>query len=350
MKIMLSGARDGRFVYAQTSASLDVWGLPARPDEGVVAGEIRKLTPDTLQKFYASVSRDGRNLAYTAFGGLQTGRLEVRWQDLASGRDRAFPLKGMGLGFAQFARLSPDGSRLAYRDSIDGALRTYLVEAGATAGKDLGVIGRLIDFYADPAFALTAPGPQELARRELRTGEATPLLKLGAGRLTDASLSADNRWVALRRGLPDGSVEISALRLGIVPAADKDLIRLEASPIYLGNPRWSPNGRYIYYLSEASGRCGLYAQRFDPGTGKVDGEAKAVFFSKAERVNLNFPRGNGFIDVAADKVIFMVDEALSNIFLVTPVARGSRHCEDLTASQGDAVRDEAIPACLSSFG
>jgi hypothetical protein len=36
---------------------------------------------------------------------------------------------------------------------------------------------------------------------------------------------------------------------------------------------------------------------------------------------LNFPKGGGFIDVAADKIVFTVDEIMGNIFLVTPIAR-----------------------------
>jgi hypothetical protein len=31
--------------------------------------------------------------------------------------------------------------------------------------------------------------------------------------------------------------------------------------------------------------------------------------------------GNSFIDVAADKVIFSLDEATGNIFLVSPIAK-----------------------------
>ena len=321
MKIMLSGARDGRFVYALASAALDVWGAPARADEGVVGGDFRKLTADTMQKFFPSVSRDGKQMAFIAFGGLQAARLEIRSRDLPSGRETVLPLRGQGLGFGQAPRLSPDGSLLAYRDFIDGAWRTFLVAAGSTAGRDLGAIGRLIDFYADSSLALVLMKPTELDKRNLQTGESSPVLVLGSGFIGDASLSADNQWVAVRWGLPDGRAAVAVAPLGAGPAADKDLVTLAASERFLGNPRWSPNGRTVYYLSEESGRCGLYARKFDPRAGRPEGEARAVFFTSGERLSLNFPRGNGFIDVAADKIIFAVDEIASNIFLVTPVAR-----------------------------
>jgi len=225
------------------------------------------------------------------------------------------------LGFGQAPRLSPNGTALAYRDSVDGVLRTFLIEPGAAESRDLGAIGRLIDFFSDPAYALVAAKPTELVKRNLKTGENAPLFVPGSGYITDASLSADNRWVALRLALPDGRVEIAALRLGLGPASAKDVVSLAVSDRYLGNPRWSPSGRFVYYLSEANGRCGLFAQPFDLLAGRPTGEGKPVFFTSAERLGLNFPRGNGFIDVAADKIIFAIDEISSNIFLVTPAAR-----------------------------
>ena len=44
-------------------------------------------------------------------------------------------------------------------------------------------------------------------------------------------------------------------------------------------------------------------------------------FSPPARARLNYPMGNGFIDVAADKVIFSVDEVTGNIFLVSPISK-----------------------------
>lgn len=322
MKIMLSAARDGRFVYAHTTAVIDAWSAAARPDEAFVSTDLRKLTQDLMPKFNSSVSRDGTKLAFTAFGGVRGGRLEVRWRDLPSGREAVFPTQGQGINFGQYPRPSPDGVFLAFRDLIAGKWRTFVVRAGSTAGTDVGEIGRVLDFFADPNFVLVQSKPTELAKRNLKTGESTPLLILAAGFLKDGSLSPDNNWVAFRTGLPDGQAAISVVPIGgQAPASAKSVVPIIQSKDYLSNPRWSPNGRYVYYLSERSGRCGLYAQKLDPRTQKPDGDARAVFFPRGERLHLNYPKGDGFIDVAADKIVFMVDELAGNIFLVTPVAR-----------------------------
>ena len=320
MKIMLSDARDGRFAYAQTNVSLDVWGVSARADQGIVGADFHKLTADVMQKFYPAVSRDGKRLVFTAFGGLQGARLELRRRDLDTGRETVFPLRVQGMQFGQLPRFGPDGILFAYRDFIEGAWRTLLVPTGATTGADVGAIGQLVDFFPDPSFALVDT-PAGLVKRSLKTGENTPVLKLSADALGNASLSADGRWAAVQRGFPDGRVAIEAVPIGAAPAEEKDLVTLAASDRYLGNPRWSPDGRTVYYLSEESGRCGLYARTFDPRAGKPGAPARAVFFSSRERFSLNYPRAFGFIDVAADKIIFAVDEITANIFLVTPIAR-----------------------------
>jgi dipeptidyl aminopeptidase/acylaminoacyl peptidase len=321
MKIMLSATRDGRIAYMLANAAIDAWSVAARPDEAFVSTDFRKITQDTMQKFNPSISRDGTKLAFTAFGGLQGGRLELRWRDLSSGRETILPLQGLNVNFGQNPRLSPDGTFLAYREIVAGKWRTFVVPAGSTAGTDVGEIGRLLDFFSDPGFALVQSKSTELVKRNLKTGENAPLLALPAGFFNDGSLSADNRWVAFRAGLPDGRASISVVPVGAGAASIKDVVPLIESDHYLSNPRWSPNGRYVYYLSEKSGRCGLYAQKFDPQAKKPLGDAQAVFFSRGERTNLNFPKGGGFMDVAADKIVFTVDEITGNIFLVTPVAR-----------------------------
>jgi eukaryotic-like serine/threonine-protein kinase len=321
MKMMISVLANGSLVYAHTTVIMDAWSLDARPDEGVVAGEFRKITQDLMQKFYPSVSRDGKKIAFAAFGGLQNTRIEVRLKSLPDGHETVIPSQGQSTSFALFPRLNADGTMLAFRDFVAGKWHTFILPAGSTTPTDAGETGRVLDFFSHPDWVLIQSKPNALAKRNIKTGETTPVLELPSGSLNDGHLSADNRWLVFRMGLADGRAAISIAPLGLVPASPRDIVPVVESDHYLSNPRWSPNGRYVYYLSEQSGRCGLYAQKLDPQTKKPLGEAQAVFFTQGERINLNFPRGLGFIDVAADKIILAVDEITSNIFLVKPVAR-----------------------------
>jgi len=65
--------------------------------------------------------------------------------------------------------------------------------------------------FSDSRRVLARVGPTRLVRRDLQGGTETPLLELAAGAIFDADVSWDNRWLAVLRGRPDGTVAIEVL-------------------------------------------------------------------------------------------------------------------------------------------
>ncbi len=317
MKIGITAAAGGVLAYSDVTAAIGVWTAAARPDDGFVAADLRNATRDIMQKFYPAVSRDGKQIAYIAFGGLKGAKLEVRRTDFTGRGETILPTQARGISFIHYPRFSPDGSLLAYRDFLDDKLHTFIVPTGASAGRDVGAIGQVWDFFPDPDSVLVQTPAGELAKRSLKSGENAIVLSLKEGFFNDGSLAPDGRWAAFRTGLPDGRASIAIVPVGPGPASPAEIIPLVVSDRFLSNPRWSPRGHYVYYLSERDGRCRLYAQKLDPGSKKPLGEAAAVFTSPSERIHLNYPLGNGFIDVAEDKIVFSVDEITGNVVLLT---------------------------------
>lgn len=321
MKIFISLSRDGRLAYANMTAIMDAWSVSARPDEGIVGRDLRKITSDLMPKFNPSLSRDGTKIAFSAFGGLKNTRIDMRWMDLTSGKAVILPTLGQILSSSQYPRLSPDGTRLVYRDFISGQWHTFLLAQGSESRTDLGPIGRVVDFFSGSYDILVKTKANELVKRNIKTGQVTPVLTIPDGFYNDGHLSADNRWIVFRTGLSDGRAAIAVAPLGPSAAATRDIVTIIESDRFLGNPRWSPNGRFVYFLSEADGRCGLYALEVNPQTKKPRGLPRAVFFTSGARYWMNYPMGNGYIDVAQDKVVFSLDEVTGNIFLVSPIAK-----------------------------
>jgi len=62
----------------------------------------------------------------------------------------------------------------------------------------------------------------------------------------------------------------------------------------------------------------INARELDLRTRKPIGPEREVYASEESRFMLNFPRGNGAIGVAADRIIFAVTEVQGNIFLARP--------------------------------
>lgn len=79
-----------------------------------------------------------------------------------------------------------------------------------------------------------------------------------------------------------------------------------------------PNVRWLYYLSEQSGRTSINARELELKTRKPVGPEGEVYFSPEARVMLNYPMGNGANDVAADRIIFTVTEVQGNIYVAKP--------------------------------
>jgi Tol biopolymer transport system component len=319
MKIYPAVMRDGRILFTNMTVSITTWSAGAGSDEAVVSAKAEKLTGDLMQKFSPSISRDGAKAAFTAFGGAQAARIEVRVKDLRTGRETVLPMQGVNLD--QEPRLSPDGSFLAYRDVIAGKSRTYIVAPGAAAPQEICESCLLSDFFPDNAFALVRLRAGEIDKMNLRTGERTPLLTPGEESILASSLSPDGKWLAWLAGRPDGRVAFRILPLEGQPNDVRDAVTIAEADYYLGSPAWSPNGRWLYFLSEKSGRCAIMARELDPRTKRPVGDEREVYVPSESRFMLNFPKGNGAISVAVDRIIFTVTEVTGNICMAKPERR-----------------------------
>ncbi|MDH4196610.1 MAG: serine/threonine-protein kinase [Candidatus Aminicenantes bacterium] len=313
-------ARDGRVFYTVMKGIMAPWYIAARPDEAFVSADPpQKISPDLWQKLWPTVSRDGTKAAFIAYGGSQAADIVLRWRDLTTGEETTIPTQGGGLGL--LPRLSPDGSTLAYRDRISGSWRTFVVPAGGTSGREVCEACLLLDFFPDSGFALTMNKAGDLEKMNLQTGATTPVLAAGEVNVLDVNLSPDGEWLALLAGEPDGRVAIRILFIAGPQGARGNAIPVAQDNRYLSTPGWSPNGRYLYYLSEKNDRCSLFAQALDPRTKTPLGEPREVYFSPDSRFALNYPKGLGTIGVAADKIIFMASEIAGNIYLTKPKKR-----------------------------
>jgi serine/threonine protein kinase/Tol biopolymer transport system component len=313
-------AQDGRVFYTAMTANMAPRYVAARPDEGiVVGGPPENVAPDLLQKLWPSVSLDGAKVAYIAYGGHQAADIAVRLRDLTTGQETNIPAQAATLGL--FPRVSPDGSVLAYRDRVSSSWRTFIVPAGSTSGREICASCLLVDFFPGNAFALVFGKSGSLEKMDLQTGETTPVLEGRQENIEEASLSPDGRWIAVLAGETDGRAAIRIFPLdGSQEASDgeKNTIPVAEDSRYLSAPDWSPNGRYLYFISEKNDRASVFAQELDPHTKRTIGAAREVYFSQDSRFALNYPKGLGTIGVAVDKIVFMASKVEGNIYVATP--------------------------------
>jgi Tol biopolymer transport system component len=319
MKIYPAVMPDGRVFFTDMRVAMNAWSVAARPDEAVVSAKPQKLTQDLMQNFNPTISRDGAKAAFSAFGGAQAARIEVRVKNLRTGEETKIPVQGINVN--QFPRLSPDGSLLAYRDIVEGKDKTILVAPGAATGRELCEGCVVFGFSPSDDFALVQAKRNELEKMDLRTGEKSVVLSSPQDIVEDASLSPDGKWLVWLAGEPDGRAAIRITPFGGNQGGSQGTITVAEAIYYLGSPTWSPNGRRIYYLSEKNGRCSIFVRELDPRTKNPAGEEREVFATVESRLNMNFPKGNGAIGVAADRIIFEATARSGNIYLAKPKKR-----------------------------
>jgi len=214
-------------------------------------------------------------------------------------------------------RISPDGTVLAYRERAAGKSRTFLIRGLASSPREVCDSCVILEFYADPNFALAWEKGEQYFRLNIATGEKTPVLETAAGGISALALSPDDRWVAFVLDKPDGHVAMYLAPLSAGPPPESDWILLFDEESYLGSPSWSPGGNYLYYLSEREGACSVWSQKLDPKSKRPDGPGRVVFRPQG-RISLNMPRGSGRVCAAPDKLALWTSETGGNIYLATP--------------------------------
>jgi serine/threonine-protein kinase len=210
----LSIAQDGTLLY-----------LPARSHDARVVrvgrnGTAAQLDPEWQGDFrHLSLSPDGSRLALTVGGG---GQLET-WVKV--------------LDHGPFTRVGVDGY-VAYRPgwSPDGRSITYISDARGSNSL--------------------------VTRRADGSGETETLLTVPRG-VDEGFWSRDGRWLVVRIGV-GGHRDIYALRVG----TDSAPVAIVATDDEETCPALSPDGKWLAYVSDASGRREVYVSPF-PAAGSA---------------------------------------------------------------------------------
>jgi Tol biopolymer transport system component/predicted Ser/Thr protein kinase len=201
-------------------------------------------------------------------------------------------------------RLSPDGDRLALGVLRDGNwdIWVYDLERGVATRITFGP-----GYDADPVWS---PDGRWLAFSSDRTGDFTVFRKRADGsgqaeQLFDPELlaspfpcswSPDGKWLAVNPTGPGGN------DLWVVPVdGEGEAEEWMTTPYAEVFPAFSPNGRWIAYQSDESGRMEVYVGSFPGGGGKWqisdEGGSQAVWARDGRRLYYRTDEGVMVVDV-----------------------------------------------------
>lgn len=304
-----------RVAFANVTSNIHVWSLPVDSSRALVTGELKQLTTSSDDRT-PSLSADGRTLVFSS---NRTGNTDVWIKDLASGRETALTATPVN---EDLPKVTLDGSKVAYATANQAGLPFYVDVVPAGGGVPERVCddcGVLWDWSSDGRWILFGQGAVRFVGPiDTAAAKKADFLKHPRYSLVQPHLSPDDKWiVVIAADVAPGRAQILLVpRTAQVTPADDEWIPVTDGSTFDDKPRWSPDGRMIYFTSDRDGfRC-LWAQRLEPTTRRPAGPPLPVYhFHTARRSLLNTGVFKLEIAVARDKIVFNIGEITGNIWL-----------------------------------
>ena len=306
-------SRDGQMVFASGGERFDVWGLPLDANQGKALGPRYRISDSTAPAEYPTVSPDGRMVLYAT---PRNGTSQVWMKDLAKGEESVIA-PGPNASVPVWVN---GGKLVAFVQKLGKRSDEYLLELSTGQTRKVYEGGFFWDVNPSGTVALAQASDSngnDILAIDLKTGRSSAILRaLPGAPLIQARFSPDAAWIVFLANTGAGSAQIHAARengFSEVPSADWTAVTDGRGKV--DQPRFSPDGRLIYFTQDRDGSRGIRALRFDPGTGETVGDSFEVFDSDEPRLTLwgVNPRSQG-IGIAKDKLVMLLAERTSNLW------------------------------------
>ncbi len=305
--------------FSTLNESIRLYQFPFTADNKLTEG--RPLTQEGAAVSYASVAPDGKSAVYNLgrFGVADPATLWHSRLDSASSRQ-------LGTDGSN-ARLSPDGRQVAY--SKISADRTVGFAAVMVRSVDGGPERSLMpwqkawvaanDWISDGTAVLVSN--RALETWPVTTSPAKSLSRVvlavpNAG-LFQAKYSPNGRWLSFVVAHDSGGAQIGVASVDGVP--DRKWIAIETDQPWADKPRWSTDGKRLYFLAGEGSFLNLWAIAFDAERGIPIGVPFPVarFTSPALRIDprVSFTE----MDVSSRGVFLTMQSSRGNIWMLDNV-------------------------------
>ena len=254
--------QDGLMAAPFDETTLKVTGTPIPIFDGLIT--------NLSGGAHFDVSRTG-TLAYVP-GATDEANREVQWVTLDGARSAPIAVQNFS---SREWRLSPDGKRVLHSNTTGGPTRNlWLTDL---ASETTTRLTQGTDSYAgawshDGAWIVYLKGsPAQLVRREARPNAVDQEL-LATPDFGPSDLSPDGRWLLYAQSGSTTGSDIWARQLPEAPpgqdggtAALGEPVPVVATQASEGSPRFSPDGRWVVYQSNVTGRFEIFVRAFPDG-------------------------------------------------------------------------------------
>jgi Tol biopolymer transport system component len=273
------------------------------------------------------LSRDGKQVAFCV--NLDGSRLEVWQQSLIDGRKAPIITDDLDRRSPQW---SPDDTKLAYTRSKISEHKNQLMVWSRDSHSEEPLTSTsstpslIFDWSPDNKWLLVSQiGGGARAELWMLPLASAPHAEAAARKIASdpgydlwqPHFSPNGRWVVFNAVANSSTALESAIY--VVPLEGGPWTRITEGEHWGDKPRWSPDGKTIYFISGVGGFFNIWGIHFDPAKGKPVGEPFRV--SEFERPALVIPRTialNG-LSLSDDKLVVTMEEVSGSIWVLDNV-------------------------------
>ena len=309
-------SRDGHMVFATGTQSINVWGLPVDGASGKARGAPYRITEGLAPANRPSLSPDGRRLL---FASARNGPLQIWQRDLDSGKE-VLAVSGPGPVRQGFQRSSGRIFYHAFAREWDGV---YVLDPATGESRRIASGGPLWDVDRKEemgVMTMEAGGLVSIDSVELQSGRRVPLLRSGHWNLYQAHFSPDDRWLVFLANTGPNTGRIFVARpQGMREIPQADWLPITDGKARVDKPRFSSDGKLIYFTLDGEGSRSVQTVRFDREKGRPIDEPFLVYEFRGPRLSmLPVSLGPLEISVAPEKIVTLLAESNFNIWMTEP--------------------------------
>jgi Tol biopolymer transport system component/DNA-binding winged helix-turn-helix (wHTH) protein len=319
-----------RLVFTASSSRTRLWAFPFDPASGRITGQPSAVTQGSTAEVDFDARSDGSMVAYRT---VRAGRNELWVRPTAEGQGRL--LYSSADGRIAKPRWSPDGAKLAFSRCATGdhMSAVEVVNSDGSGERVLRRPGRvemhMSDWSKDGQVILGACRFSQserystcLASVSSANEAGEPSVRIVASdpkrNLHNQRFSPDGRWITF---LAHDLLSASTSMVYVTPAEGGAWRAITDGAWFDDKPRWGPDGRVLYFLSNRTGVTNVWGRRFDNATGAPIGEPFPVTSFRSAQFRLTPQTVQMDIAVTTTHLLLPMSESRSEVWMLDHVDR-----------------------------
>ena len=317
-------ADENKLVFTSKQETVRAWILPLK---GLAAGhsDAQPVTPAGMEAWEGDLSPHADRVAFSC---KRAGQWDLCEGLLPSGSTNV--IASDDSFFRDEPKWSHDGARLAYMRLKKATREVQLVTWNAATREENVVTGLqhwtmfVYDWSADDKWLIVSAGNPITGRLEIwkyraagisNADDVQKIVASEAGEnLYQGRLSPDGRWIAFESINQSPRGDQSAIC--VAPSGGGPRIRITDGKTWQDKPRWSSDGKTIYFLAEHNGYMNVFSVSFDPDRGTSDGEVRQITDFKSPDFEIAQVIPNVGFSVIGDKLMLTIAQTSGGAWLL----------------------------------